>query len=78
MDLPNSGLEMDFSLALRSVRAGQSITREGWNGKGLSVNLAKATSGMTRDFLYLNYPDGERVPWAPSQTDMLADDWRIA
>ncbi|HAI8883999.1 TPA: DUF2829 domain-containing protein, partial [Escherichia coli] len=23
------------------------------------------------------YPNGARVPWAPSQTDVLADDWQI-
>jgi hypothetical protein len=38
---------------------------------------------MTLPYVYLNYPDdarntpGARVPWLPSQTDMLAEDWEI-
>jgi hypothetical protein len=37
---------------------------------------------MTLPYLYLNYPQGSaaypqgaRVPWLASQTDLLAEDW---
>ena len=33
---------MDFSDALRQVKAGKRITREGWNGKGMFVVYQKA------------------------------------
>jgi hypothetical protein len=41
-------------------------------------------SKMTLPYLYIEYPkgspaypDGSRVPWFASQTDMLADDWFV-
>lgn len=37
---------MDFSAALREVRAGHKIARSGWNGKGMYLVYQKA------------YPDG--------------------
>lgn len=82
---------MNFSTALDSVKLGQKITREGWNGKGLWVELQIPDEGskMTRPYLYLVSPKGstnqfgsdvkdfELVPWLASQTDILADDWTI-
>lgn len=82
--------EKCFSWALRELKIGNGITRKGWNGKGLYVELQKpdANSKMTRPYLYLVSPPGSssqfgdptvtpehRVPWVPSQTDLLANDW---
>lgn len=71
--------ELNFGMALSRLRAGQKLQRDGWNGKGLWVELQKpdAHSKMTMPYIYLNYPDDQRVPWAPSQTDVLANDWRV-
>ena len=77
---------MDFGSALNELKAGNKVQRTGWNGKGLWLELQRpdAHSKMTLPYLYLNYPDdaqntpGARVPWLASQTDMLAEDWRIA
>jgi hypothetical protein len=80
---------MDFSEALKYVKEGSRISRTGWNGKGLWVELQKPDehSKMTRPYLYLVSPKGstnqfgddvkdfERVPWLASQTDLLANDW---
>lgn len=74
-----------FATALVAVQIGRAIQREGWNGKGLMVRLQKPDrlSKMSLPYLYLEYPPGEaypagaRVPWAPTQTDMLADDWLV-
>lgn len=80
---------MDFSEALKYVKDGSRISRNGWNGKGLWVELQRPDqySKMTRPYLYLVSPKGstnqfgddvkdiERVPWLASQTDILADDW---
>lgn len=71
--------KMDFSLALRGLRSGQRLAREGWNGKDLYVRLCdpEPTQTINLPFFYLAYPNGDCVPWVPSQTDLLADDWRI-
>lgn len=76
---------MDFGGALNLLRSGRKVQREGWNGKGLWLELQTPDehSKMTLPYLYLNYPDdaqntpGARVPWLASQTDMLAEDWKL-
>lgn len=76
----------DFSEALRRLKAGSKICRNGWNGKGLWLELQcpDANSKMTLPYVFINYPSdafntpGARVPWLASQTDLLADDWMIA
>lgn len=70
---------MNFSQALEAVKRGHGIRRTGWNGKGLTVRLHRpdAASEMTLPYLYIEYPDGRRVPWLASQTDLLEDDWEL-
>ena len=74
---------MDFSIALALLKQGHSITREGWNGKGLSLHLQHpdAKSKMTLPYIYMECPVGSaypnRVPWLASQTDLLANDWVV-
>ena len=70
---------LNFSDALEAVKAGDSIQREGWNGKDLTVKIQVPDSGskMTLPYLYIEYPDGRRCPWLASQTDILAEDWRV-
>jgi hypothetical protein len=75
----------DFGWALVQLKDGRRVSRRGWNGKGmwLELQVPDAHSKMTLPYVYLNYapgsvyPDGARVPWAPSQTDLLADDWGL-
>ena len=69
---------MTFSDALRDVKNGAAIQREGWNGKGLKVlaQFPDANSKMSLPYLYIEYPDGQRCPWLASQTDIMAEDWR--
>lgn len=77
--------DMPFGPALEALKKGQKVTRAGWNGKGLWVEMQvpDAHSKMTLPYLYLNYPTGAqntpgaRVPWVASQTDVLADDWQL-
>jgi hypothetical protein len=74
---------MNFGQALESVKQGLRIAREGWNGKGLWLELQRpdANSKMTLPYIFINYPEdaantpGARVPWLASQTDLLAEDW---
>lgn len=77
--------EMNFGHALEALKRNFRVSRTGWNEKGLWLELQTpdAHSKMTLPYIYLNYPDdakttpGCRVPWFPSQTDMLANDWCI-
>jgi hypothetical protein len=84
--LQQSGVSFDFSVALRALKANQRVQRTGWNGKGMWVGLQEpsARNPMTLPFLYIEYPEGHpaypdgcRVPWLASQTDMMAEDWNI-
>lgn len=75
----------DFGYALFWLRRGMKLARQGWNGKGMWLELQRPDehSKMRLPYVFLKYPDdakvmpGARVPWLASQTDMLADDWVI-
>ena len=77
---------MDFGSALNELKAGNKVQRDGWNGKGLWLELQRPDehSKMTHPYIYIDTlnlktdnPDApkDRVPWLASQTDMLAEDW---
>lgn len=75
---------LTFSDALVKLKAGAKLRRSGWNGKSMwiQIQVPDAHSKMTLPYLYIEYPaghpaypDGCRVPWLASQTDILAEDW---
>ena len=66
-----------------SYKRGRKLARKGWNGKGIFIHLCE-TDATTNPFVCIDSSnlqtdnlDAKKniVPWAPSQTDMLADDW---
>ncbi len=79
----------NFSVALDQLKEGKSVSRSGWNGKGIFITMQvpDAHSKMTRPYVYITIPAGtseqfgqegtvdQRIPWLCSQTDLLADDW---
>lgn len=76
----------DFGGALSALRDGFKVARSGWNGKGMWIRaqFPDAHSKMTHPYLYIEYPaghpaypNGSRVPWLASQTDILAEDWSV-
>ena len=76
----------DIAWALKQLRAGKQVGRSNWNGKGmwLKLQVPDANSKMTLPYIYIEYPvgsraypEGCRVPWLASQTDLLAQDWVI-
>lgn len=78
--------DFSFSDALAYLKQGHKVARAGWNGKGMWIELQVPDAGskMTLPYLYIEYPKGHpaypegcRVPWLASQTDLLADDWCI-
>lgn len=82
---------LNFGDAIKAMKAGERVTRSGWNGKGMWVGLVlgydynpdkgRATAhalGLTkRPWLGMKTVDGQFVPWVASQTDMLAEDWAV-
>lgn len=77
---------LTFGDALHYLELGYRVSRSGWNGVGmwLQKQVPDAHSKMTLPYLYLNYPsgsraypEGARVPWLASQTDVLSADWRV-
>jgi hypothetical protein len=77
-----------FEGALAALKkAGRSVTRSGWNGKGmfLTLQVPDTNSKMTLPYIFMSIPktqDNEdtpfnRVPWLVSQTDLLVSDWEV-
>jgi hypothetical protein len=78
------GLEKEFvkmriGQAVEALEDGERVTRSGWNGRGMSLELQvpDAHSKMTEPYVFLNTWDGKRVPWVCSQADLLANDWHV-
>ena len=69
----------DFGFALKELKKGNRVSRSGWNGKGMWVNLQNPTdfSKMSLPYIYMKTVDGKFVPWLANQTDVLSDDWEV-
>lgn len=75
----------DFGWCLDRLWDGKRMCREGWNGRGMWIKLQipDSRSMNTLPYIYIEYapghrvyPDGCRVPWLASQTDLLSGDWQ--
>ena len=81
---------MDFGQAIKEVKNGKRIQREGWNGKQQYVELANAISYVNAQGKIVNVEhaaignkvlafvgtSGVQLGWLASQADMLAEDWK--
>jgi hypothetical protein len=65
--------------AVKQMHNGSRVTRAGWNGKGMSLELQVPDehSKMTLPYVFINTVHGDRVPWLCSQADLLATDWEV-
>lgn len=70
---------MTFGEAISALKEGKRVSRTGWNGKGmwLELQVPDAHSKMTLPYIYMKTAQDDLVPWLASQTDMLAEDWGI-
>lgn len=70
----------DFGVALKYLENGHKLTREGWNGKGLYVELEKGGdykfSEILPYFVIKNAKNSFNT-WVPSVSDLLAKDWQL-
>jgi hypothetical protein len=83
---PTDGLS--FGLAIEALKMGNRVARAGWNGKGKWLIFVDGSQYDVESYLYfsatellpwigMKTADNKIVPWAASQTDVLADDWAI-
>lgn len=82
---------MDFGQALKHLKKGKRLARQGWNGKGMFIYYveeddvparAEAIKGMFNfdllpysAYIAMKTAQNTIVPWLASQTDILAEDW---
>jgi len=72
-------LEFGFDAAVLLLKEGEKVRRSGWNGRGMWLHLQRpdAHSKMTLPYIYMSTVSGDLVPWLASQTDILAEDWKL-
>lgn len=88
MTTESTAPKLDFADAIRALKAGQRVARDGWNGKGMWLILAASSIAAVREHgpdrhsrlvtlphIVMKTAQAQYVPWLASQTDMLADDW---
>lgn len=91
-DSPASGLS--FGAAIDALKSGLAVTRTGWNGKGMFLFLLQGSNALAkvhgfgfgeypgeptfRDAIFMRTVDNQLVPWTVSQSDALANDWKIS
>ena len=78
--------KVSFSIALCLLKEGVKVARQGWNGKGIFIQMQvpDENSKMTSPYIYMDTtglqtdnPAAPKslVPWVASQTDLLSNDW---
>jgi len=82
---------MDFGSAIKMVKTGKRIAREGWNGKNQYVELATNISYVIAagEVVNVNHDaignkalafvgtSGVQLGWLASQADLLSEDWKV-
>ena len=68
---------MDFSEALKEIKAGKLVSREGWNGKGMFIFLVNgSTFVVNREPLINIFPEGTYINYH-AHVDMKTADGTI-
>ncbi len=68
---------MNFSEALSLLKKFYKLTRTGWNKQGMWIayQAPDEDRDMTQPYLYLCVDVDHKIPWTPSQADLIANDW---
>ncbi len=85
---PKLNSDLTFGEAIEHLKKGERVARQGWNGKGMWLNLinsnaydvgSKSMHGAMKllPFIAMKTVGDELVPWLASQTDVLAEDWSV-
>lgn len=81
----------DFGQAIKYLKDGKRVQRQGWNGKNQYIELATNISYKNTNNETINAEheaignkaiafvgtSGVQIGWLASQADMLAEDWKI-
>lgn len=75
---------MDFGEAIKALKEGRKVQREGWNGKNMWIEfndpdwVGKHSTIRQHAFITLILSNGEFQPgWNASTPDILSEDWKI-
>jgi hypothetical protein len=70
---------LTFGLAVEALKLGKIVSRKGWNGKNMYLEIQKPDvhSKMSLPYIYMSTACSNLVPWLASQTDVLSEDWLI-
>lgn len=70
---------LTFGQAILLLKSGARVSRQGWNGKDmyLELQVPDEHSKMSLPYIYMKTACGNLVPWLASQTDILSDDWEV-
>jgi hypothetical protein len=75
---------LNFGQAIEALKDGKKVARQGWNGKGMWIEILKlythtpVQDGRTlQPLLTIKRVEGDYAQWQPSATDTLAEDWTI-
>lgn len=84
---PDGEGHFGFSSALAWLKAGCRVARSGWNGRGMWLRMIPASEwhlmevnvdgAKLASFIGMRTVDHSFVPWLASQTDLLAEDWKV-
>ena len=80
-----------FGHAVHLMKLGFKLARKGWNGKGMYISYVDPKEWNSselerhwdedlkpRPWIGIKTVDDEYMPWVPSQSDVLAEDWVLA
>lgn len=70
-----------FEETLKYLKRGMTMTRKGWNGKGMNVTMIDGKDIQTclmNPFFVIKNPKGSYNTWVPSISDVLAEDWMFS
>ena len=79
-----------FGHAVELLKTGFKLARKGWNGRGMYISYVDPKEWNSselerpwdedlkpRPWIGVKTVDNEYMPWVPSQSDVLAEDWII-
>jgi len=70
-----SEANMDFGEALKALMMCNRVARIGWKREYIEIQLPDKDSKMTKPYIFLSSEIGNKVPWTPTQDDLLSTDW---
>ena len=71
-----------FATTYKYIKEGKKVSRQGWNNRRIWIMRNTLRNGNREinlngfeDFIIMMTIGGKYIPWTPSQTDLLTEDW---